>query len=67
MSWQDFVRAIGGVVFVIALIPSVLSPDKPAFTTSILNAAVLFSFAVVYVSLELWFAAATTRWFLAYG
>jgi hypothetical protein len=60
MHWQDIIITIGQVIFIIALIPAIKHKHKPPFSTSILNAFVLFSFAVVYITLALWFAAITT-------
>lgn len=59
MSWQDVVFAVGNLVFVAALIPSVRSKDKPHFLTSTLTALVLLTFAFAYLSLELYGGAAT--------
>jgi hypothetical protein len=60
MLWQDLVLTIGSLIFAFALIPSVLSKDKPALTTSVTTGVVLFIFAFVYVTLSLWFSAVTT-------
>jgi hypothetical protein len=60
MQWQDWVLAVGSFIFVIALIPSIQSPDKPALSTSVLTAAVLGIFALTYMTLSLWLAAFTT-------
>ncbi|MGI8419623.1 MAG: hypothetical protein ACR2LN_03175 [Candidatus Levyibacteriota bacterium] len=57
MHWQDIVLTIGQVIFIIALFPSILSKDKPAFQTSILTSAVSFSISVVYITLNIKFAA----------
>lgn len=57
MFWQDLILTIGNVIFIIALVPSILSKDKPAILTSILSFLVLMSFAGVYVSLSLWASA----------
>jgi len=58
--WQDFVLTIGSIIFIIALIPSVLSKDKPALFTSIITSSVLIVMAIVYFSLSLYFTAVTT-------
>lgn len=58
--WQDAVFTLGSVLFTLALIPSVRSADKPAVKTSLLTASVLYVFAVVYVTLGLYFTAFTT-------
>lgn len=60
MHWQDVVITVGQIIFIIALIPAVKHQHKPPFPTSILNAIVLFSFAIVYITLSLWFASITT-------
>jgi uncharacterized membrane protein len=61
MHWQDWALACASFVFIIALVPTVLSADrKPAISTSVLNAAVSASVALVYLTLSLWFAAITT-------
>lgn len=59
MSWQDLVLTVGQVIFVIALIPTVVGKDKPALPTSVLTSAVSFSFMAVYVSLSVPFASMT--------
>jgi hypothetical protein len=59
MSWQDLVLTVGQVIFVIALIPTVVGKDKPALQTSVLTSAVSFSFMAVYVSLSVPFASMT--------
>ena len=55
MSWQDIVLTIGQVLFIIALIPSLRSPDKPAIMTSVMTATILFVFSVVDLTLSLTF------------
>lgn len=57
MHWQDIVLTIGQIIFIIALVPSILSPDKPALQTSVVTAAVALSIAAVYVTLSIPFAA----------
>jgi hypothetical protein len=61
MHWQDLALTLASLTFIVALFPTVLSRDqKPALSTSILNAAVSFAIAIVYLTLPFWFAAATT-------
>jgi hypothetical protein len=60
MQWQDVAITIGTVIFVIALVPSILSKDKPAVPTSMMTGSVLVVFTVVYISLALWFSAIAT-------
>ena len=58
--WQDIVIAIGSLIFAAALVPSVLSKDKPALWTSITTGFVLAVFTATYASLSLWYATFTT-------
>ena len=58
--WQDFILTGGSIVFIIALIPSVLSKDKPALSTSLITGLTLFVFGVVYATLALWITAILT-------
>lgn len=51
--------SVGSWVFTIALIPSVLSKDKPALSSSAMTAVVLTGYVVVYITLSLWAAAST--------
>lgn len=60
MLWQDLVLTGGSVIFAAALVPSVVSANKPAFWTSLSTAVVLVVFAGVYVSLSLWFSSVIT-------
>lgn len=61
MHWQDWALTAASLTFILALIPTVVAREhKPALSTSVLNATVSFSIAVVYLTLSLWFAAATT-------
>ena len=54
MHWQDFILMVGNVVFTLALIPSILSKDKPALSTSLTTGIVLLIFSLTYFSLSLW-------------
>ena len=58
--WQDIVLSAGSLVFAVALMPSVLSKNKPAALTSALYGSVLLIFVFTYASLSLWYAAITT-------
>lgn len=60
MEWQDIVLSVGSWIFTIALIPSVLSKDKPALSSSLMTGSVLVVYAVTYLTLSLWTAAAST-------
>lgn len=58
--WQDAVLTVGSVIFILALLPSILGEDKPAAWTSLTTAAVLYVFAAVDLTLGLKFTAFTT-------
>jgi hypothetical protein len=60
VRWQDAVLSVGSLLFTAALIPTIRGSTKPAFLTALVTSAVLTTFVVVYVTLSLWFAAATT-------
>jgi len=59
-NWQDLVLSGGTLVLAAALLPSIFSEHKPSVYTSVSTGTILGIFAVVYFSLEMWFAAATT-------
>jgi len=54
MIWQDIVIGIGNWIFVLALIPSIVSDKKPALVTSIITAIVVTVFAYCFFTLELY-------------
>ena len=60
MTWQDIIFSIGQWVFIIALIPSVVSKDKPALSSSLMTGSVLAVFAFTYFTLSLWMSGAST-------
>lgn len=60
MIWQDLVFSTGSFLFVIALLPSIFSKDKPPITTSIMTGSVLIIFAAAYTTLSLWLSASIT-------
>lgn len=57
MHWQETVLAIGQIAFIIALLPSVFSNDKPEIWTSIITGTVALSIAVTYTTMNLPLAA----------
>lgn len=60
MQWQDLVFTTGQIIFSIALIPSILSKNKPALSSSLITSLFLFVYALVYTTMSLWFASITT-------
>lgn len=60
MSIQDIILSVGAIVLAAALVPSIMTKDKPALPTSIITGTTLYIFAGVYASLALWTACITT-------
>ncbi len=56
MEWQDIVISVGQLIFVLALLPSIVGKDKPAVSTSLINGVILAVFTFTFASLELWFS-----------
>ncbi len=57
---QDLIFTIGTLVFIIALIPTVIGKNKPAVATSVMTFIVLFVFGITYYSLHLYISALLT-------
>ena len=57
MIWEDVVLTVGQLFFVVALWPMVFSPEKPPLATALAHGVILGSFAVAFISLELWLSA----------
>ena len=56
-------------MFIIALLPSIFSKDKPAIATSLITGTVLTIFAFTFATLSLWLSAVSTMfvsivWFI---
>ena len=60
MHWQDLIITIGQILLSVALIPMVLSKDKPALSSSLLTGSVLATYAFVYITIQFWFGALMT-------
>ncbi len=56
----DLIFSLGSLVFIVALIPSLRSSQKPALGTCIMTGTVLAVFASTYIGIGLYYAAATT-------
>lgn len=54
MPWQDLVIALANLVMAIAVLPSLVSADKPATKTAILMIAAIIALIVSLASLGLW-------------
>ena len=62
--WQDFIIMLGNAIFSISLIPTALENKKLKrcdipYGTSIVTAAVLYTFTFTFFSLSLWYAGTT--------
>lgn len=57
MHWQETVLALGQVIFILALLPSVFSKDKPEIWTSIITGLVALSISITYATMSLQVAA----------
>ena len=53
MHWQEALLTLGQIVFIVALLPSVFSNDKPEIWTSIITGTVALSIAVTYVTMRM--------------
>jgi len=49
--WQDLVIGIGNWIFAISLLPSIFGKNKPAWSTSLITAIVLLSFAYCFYTM----------------
>ncbi len=59
MIWQDVVIAVAQIFFIVALVPSITTKDKPALITSAMNMTLVWAIAATMVTLHLWFSAIT--------
>ena len=59
MHWQDWVFAIGGLLVLVSLVPTIRAEQKPALTTSLMTTVLVFIFASTMVTLGLILAAVT--------
>jgi len=57
MSWQDIGLTVGGLLFTLALIPTLIGAMKPPIVTALMTGTLLCFFGVIYLSLGLEFAA----------
>lgn len=53
MIWQDYVISVGQFIFALAVVPSLRSQSKPAFSTSLITAMGLSVFAFCFLTLHL--------------
>lgn len=60
MIWQDLILIAGNFVFILALIPSLKSKNKPSFYTSLPNSIIMTVFGITLFTLNLWGSAVLT-------
>ena len=60
MSWHDVVFAVGGVVFGVSLVPTIVKRQAPALMTSVPTSALLVVYVATYLTMRFWFSAAVT-------
>lgn len=56
MPWQDIVISVGQWAMTAALVPSLIGPNKPAVSSSIMTGTLIAIFGITYASLDLWSA-----------
>jgi hypothetical protein len=59
-TWQDGVLTAGTLVFLVALLPTIVGSSKPAPLTSLSTGLVLLIFSGTYATLGLYFASVAT-------
>ncbi|HEX5744574.1 MAG TPA: hypothetical protein VFX84_03965 [Candidatus Saccharimonadales bacterium] len=59
MVWQDYVIAVAQIGFVIALIPTLRSKNKPPVATSFMTVVLLTVISFCMLTLHLYFSAIT--------
>ena len=70
-DWEDWLLALTQVGFALALLPTLLGPEKPAMITCLSTSVILQLCAWVYRRRELWWSAAccatvALEWILMY-
>lgn len=57
--WQDTVIAACQLAFFPSMLPTLIGKDKPALSTSALNALIVTIITACFFTLQLWFSVAT--------
>lgn len=58
--WQDYILMFWQWIFIVILLPSLFTDQKPHILTSSFTSIGLFTFGVIYYSLELFWASIPT-------
>lgn len=53
MTWQSVVLALGQILFIVALLPSIFTKDKPEIWTSVMTGLVALSISITYLTLDI--------------
>lgn len=56
-AMADIIFTVGGVIFAVALLPSVFGENKPAWKTSLITAVVLTVYAITFATIGFVFSA----------
>lgn len=56
----DAIFTAGSLLFIAALVPTLLADEKPPASTGLLTGSVLLAFSVTYATLGFWFSCATS-------
>lgn len=59
MSWQDIVIASCQLAFLPSMLPTIFGRDRPALSTSIMNAVIVAIITLTMSTLHLWFSVVT--------
>lgn len=57
MMWQDILVGVGEWIFIISLLFSIFSKDKPSIYTSLTTGLVLTAFSISFFTLNLYISA----------
>lgn len=56
--WRDYVLFAGQIIFLVALVPTVIGNSKPEFSTCIITATGMTVFTYVYATVRWWWTTA---------
>jgi len=56
----NYIIALGQFILVLALLPTVLGPDKPALATCLITAPVLSTFVYAFYTMKFWASMGTS-------
>lgn len=56
----DFIFTAGSIIFIFALIPTVIGDDLPPKITSFITSTILYLFSITYWQIDLYFSAVSS-------